>query len=55
MKVIDPNKLLLIDAWEGDRYSRGKAEVEKKFNVQINDERVQILQGYSEEILSPDW
>lgn len=45
------NKLFLIDAWEGERYGNGKEEVELKFKNQIEEGKIELLQGYSTDIL----
>jgi len=51
LRVINPKKLLLIDAWEGDRYGNGRDEVEKKFKTQIEMKQVELLKGYSDIVL----
>lgn len=47
LSICKPRKLYLIDAWEGERYAEGLKAVNSKFEKQITDGQVTVLQGYS--------
>jgi hypothetical protein len=58
LKITTPEKLYLIDAWEGGRYSSNlKGIVEDKFKDEIAKGLVQVNVGYSIQVLStfPDF
>lgn len=42
-----PKKLILIDAWQGERYEKGLDNVKSKFTNEISDGKVEIKKGYS--------
>ncbi|OWV64202.1 hypothetical protein ATY76_22415 [Rhizobium sp. R339] len=47
-----PSKLILIDCWEGPRYGDGKAKVMMRFDHQISDGTVEIVQNHSIDALA---
>lgn len=51
LKRTRPRELHLIDAWEGDRYGAGLAEIEARFRNDISDGRVRIHRGNSVDVL----
>lgn len=54
-KILDkckPSKLYLIDAWKGERWEQYYDVVKEKFKNQINENQVEIMRGYSTEVLN---
>ena len=51
LQICKPGKLFLIDAWEGERYGYGLALIEDSFRSEINDGRIEIRRGYSNQVL----
>jgi hypothetical protein len=47
IKRAHPQKLYLVDAWEMDRYSAGLAAVRHRFEKELSNDMIHLVQGYS--------
>lgn len=52
LKRCNPKKLFLIDVWESERYGKGRITVENKFAEEIASGKIELLQGYSTQMLN---
>ncbi|MDE7321815.1 MAG: class I SAM-dependent methyltransferase [Lachnospiraceae bacterium] len=51
LKICNPARLFLIDAWESERYEKGLQEIKNKFALELNQGKVKLCRGYSLEQL----
>jgi tRNA G46 methylase TrmB len=47
LKRAHPRKLYLVDAWAMDRYSAGLAAIRHRFDKEISEDVIRVVQGYS--------
>lgn len=52
LDICKPEKLYIIDAWEGERWEPYYNVVKKRFQKEIDNQKVELLKGYSTEKLN---